>query len=38
MQVRETIPAVESPELPDDGSTIDTEAFLNRVYALASLV
>ena len=38
MQVRETVPSIESPELPDDGSTIDAEAFLHRVYALASQV
>ena len=27
-----------SPQLPDESSTIDTEAFLDRVYALATQV
>ena len=27
-----------SPELPDDLSTVDADAFLNRIYALASQV
>lgn len=31
-------PQALSPELPDDLSTIDTEAFMNRIYALASQV
>lgn len=27
-----------SPQLPDESSTIDTEAFLDRIYALATQV
>ena len=30
--------AVASPDLPEDMSTFDAAAFLNRVYALASLI
>ena len=38
MQLRETAPAVASPELPDDLSSIDAAAFLDRVYTLATLI
>jgi hypothetical protein len=34
----ETLHAAASPELPDDLSTMDVSAFLNRVYALATLI
>ena len=35
---RETLQAAPSPELPDDLSTADGGAFLDRVYALATLI
>ena len=34
----ETLQAAASPELPEDLSTIDVGEFLNRVYALATLI
>ncbi len=36
--IRETAPLMPSPDLPDDLSTIDVDAFLGRVYALATLI
>ncbi len=36
--VPETTSATPSPELPDDMSTVDVDAFLGRVYALATLI
>jgi hypothetical protein len=36
--VRETAPLTPSPDLPDDLSTIDVNALLGRVYALATLI
>ena len=35
---RESLPAPASPELPEDLSNMDVGAFLNRVYALATLI
>ncbi len=35
---RETLPAIPSPELPDDLSTVDVDALLGRIYALATLI
>ena len=35
---RESLQAVPKPELPDDLSTVDAGAFLDRVYALATLI
>ncbi len=35
---REAVHAVPSPELPDDLSALDVDAFLHRVYALATLI
>ena len=35
---RESLPTLPSPELPDDLSNVDVGAFLNRVYALATLI
>ena len=34
----ESIPALSSHELPRDMSTVDVDAFLNRVYELATLI
>ena len=36
--IRETRLAAPSPELPDDMSTIDVDAFLGRVYGLSTLI
>ena len=36
--IRETTQAAPSPELPDDLSTVDVDAFLGRVYGLATLI
>jgi hypothetical protein len=35
---RETAHAAPNPRLPDDLSTVDAGAFLDRVYALATLI
>jgi hypothetical protein len=35
---RESAPAVASHELPHDLATVDVDAFLDRVYGLASLI
>ncbi len=34
----EAVPALSSHELPRDLSTVDVDAFLNRVYGLATLI
>ena len=35
---RETAPLMPSPDLPDDLSTVDLEAYLGRLHALATLI
>ena len=35
---RESFQTAPSPELPDNLSTVDVNAFLDRVYALATLI
>ena len=36
--LREPVQASPSPDLPDDMSSVDVEAFLGRVYGLATLI